>query len=120
MMCEGDFLKYRGYLGDVSYINRLRMLQGRLVGINERVYYAAEDLDSLHAEFCRAVDEYLAKCEAEGRKPETPFSGYLEVETSPEIHRRLYELAHRRCTSTSSLVKNILAEYLDSHAQDAD
>ncbi len=78
----GDTLQYRGYDGSVLYSAEDKMLHGRILGIRGMVSYDGGSLRSIEKNFRGAVDEYLAFCMAEGKKPNKPFKGSLSADWS--------------------------------------
>ena len=61
-------LEYKGYLGSVEFSAEDEVLHGRLKFIRDLVSYEGKDAKGIRAAFREAVDDYLALCEAEGRK----------------------------------------------------
>ena len=108
-------LDYRGYSGSVLYSAEDTILHGRIVGIRDAVSYEGKDVKGLGKNFRAAVDEYLQLCEAEGKKPDTPFKGSFNVRLSPDLHKRaaLYAAEHDR--KLNAVVQDALQEFL-AHA----
>lgn len=65
-------LQHRGYDGPVLYSAEDKMLHGRVLGVRDMISYGGTDVRSLEKNFCDAVKEYLAFCEAEGKTPDVP------------------------------------------------
>jgi predicted HicB family RNase H-like nuclease len=65
-------LQYKGYDGSVEYSAEDRLLHGSLLRIRDGVVYEGSGVDSLESNFRAAVNEYLAFCAEEGKKPERP------------------------------------------------
>ena len=61
-------LEYKGYLGSVEYSEEDGVLHGRVEFIRDLVSHEGKDAKGIKAAFQEAVDDYLALCEAEGRK----------------------------------------------------
>ncbi len=68
----------------------------------------------LKQSFCEAVDDYLATCEAEGKKPDVPFKGTFNVRTGPDLHREAAIFAARHRMNLNSVVKAALQRYLSA------
>lgn len=105
-------MEYKGYTGSVEYSAEDRLLYGRLVGIRDRVTFDGEDVKTLERNFHGAVDEYLAFCKEEGRAPDKPFKGSLNIRIPSELHRILAIRAEQQHKSLNS----VIAEQLASHA----
>lgn len=106
-------LEYKGYLGSVEYSNDDEVLHGRLEFIRDLVTYEGADAKSLKAAFHEAVDDYLALCEAEGRKPDVPMKGSFNVRPGRDLHRRAMLYAKRRGLNLNTVVSDALRRYLD-------
>jgi len=110
-------LEYKGYLGSVEYSDEDEVFHGRLEFIRDLVTYEGTDAKGLKQAFQDAVDDYLALCEAEGRKPDVPLKGSFNVRPGRELHRRAMILAHRKGLNLNTVVSDALRRYLDSEDQ---
>jgi len=72
-------LKYKNFLGKVTYDDNAKILHGEVVGINDVITFQAKDADRIEEEFAASVDDYLAFCAAEGREPEKSVSGETRI-----------------------------------------
>ena len=106
-------LEYKGYLGSIEYSDEDEVLHGRLEFIRDLVAYEGMDAKSLKAAFHEAVDDYLALCETEGRKPDVPLKGSFNVRPGRDLHRRAMLYAKRRGVNLNSVVSDALRRYLD-------
>ncbi len=107
-----DTMEYRGYTGSVEYSAEDNLLFGRLVGIRDRVLFDGEDVKTLRNNFRGAVDEYLAFCEAEGKTPDKPFKGSLNIRIPSALHRQLSLAAEHSHKSLNSVISERLAASL--------
>jgi predicted HicB family RNase H-like nuclease len=107
-----ETLQHRGYDGSVLYSAEDRMLHGRILGIRDMVSYGGTDVESLEANFRAAVEEYLAFCAAEKKKPDVPFKGTFNVRVGHDLHKRAALLAEARKTKLNAVVQQALEEYL--------
>jgi len=57
-----NILKYKGYMGSVSFDAEDRIFHGRVTGIRDVVGFEGESLDKLEKDFQEAVDDYLDIC----------------------------------------------------------
>jgi predicted HicB family RNase H-like nuclease len=97
-------MEYKGYTGSVEYSADDNLLFGRLVGIRDRILFDGEDVKTLQKNFRGAVDEYLAFCEAEGKTPDKPFKGSLNIRIPSELHRSLTLVAEQEHKSLNSVI----------------
>ena len=89
-------IQYRDYVGSVEFSEEDGIFYGKVMGIRSLISYEGENAKELINDFHAAVDDYLAMCEAEGRKPEVAYKGSFNIRISPELHKRLviYTTAH--------------------------
>ena len=105
-------LQYKDYFGSVEYSPEDHVLHGQLFGIRDVVTYEGEDVRALEANFAGAVDEYLAFCAAEGKKPDKPFKGTFNVRVTPDLHRRTAQYASEQGKKLNSVVTEALEKML--------
>lgn len=106
-------LEYKGYFGSVEYSDEDEVLHGRLEFIRDLVTYEGTDAKGLKRAFHQAVDDYLALCDEEGRKPDEPLKGSFNVRPGRELHRRAMLAARRKGTNLNTIVSDALKVYLD-------
>ena len=95
-------LKYKGYIGSVSYSEPDKVFFGKLEGIDDLVNYEGESVSELTAAFHEAVEDYLAFCDDHGVKPEKSYSGTFNVRIAPMTHR---EIANRAAEAGITIQK---------------
>lgn len=101
---KGFAMEYKGYTARVSFDDDAMIFHGELAGITDVVTFQAEDAANLVNEFRASIDDYLAFCKAEGKKPDKPFSGNFMVRGEPELHRSIAQAAARRNVNTNQWV----------------
>lgn len=106
-------LEYKGYFGSVEYSDEDEVLHGRLEFIRDLVTYEGRDARGLKRAFHEAVDDYLALCARQGRKPDEPLKGSFNVRPGRELHRRAMLLARRKAVNLNTVVSDALRRYLD-------
>ncbi len=106
-------LEYKGYLGSIEYSDDDEVLHGRLEFIRDLVTYEGDDAKSLKVAFRGAVDDYLALCEAEDRKPDVPLKGSFNVRPGRDLHRRAMLYAKRRGINLNTVVSDALRRHLE-------
>ena len=110
-------MKYRGYVGSVSFSEEDDVLFGKLMGIRSLVMYEGRTAKELVTNFHEAVDDYLLTCEQEGIAPEVPYKGSFNVRVSPGLHERLARYAISAGRSLNSCVQEALERYVASVAE---
>ena len=108
-------LQYKNYTCQVTYYNVKDQLVGRVLGMSQIPNVNARTLDELNKEFHRAVDDYIAACEGEGKKPAQAFTGNYTVRTSPAIHEALALYAAQQEVKFSQVIQQALLEFLENH-----
>ncbi|MCR5828534.1 MAG: type II toxin-antitoxin system HicB family antitoxin [Bacteroidales bacterium] len=103
-------LKYKGYIGSVSYSEPDKVFFGEIEGINDLVTYEGESVQELTASFHEAVEDYLIFCEEHNCKPEKSYSGAFNVRVAPSLHRDIANLAAEAGISLNAFVKRALNE----------
>ena len=106
-------LEYRGYFGSVEYSDEDEVFHGRLEFIRDLVTYEGSDAKGLKAAFREAVDDYLALCESEARKPDVPLEGSFNVRPGRDLHRRAMVYARRKGLTLNTVVSDALRRYLE-------
>jgi predicted HicB family RNase H-like nuclease len=112
-----SMLEYNGYIGSVEYSDEDEVLHGRLEFIRDLVTYEATDAKGLKQAFHEAVDDYLALCAEEGRKPDVPLKGSFNVRPGRDLHRRAMIVARRKGLNLNAVVSEALQRYLDREDQ---
>ena len=112
-----SLLEYKGYFGSVEYSDEDEVLHGRLEFIRDLVTYEATDAKGLKQAFHEAVDDYLALCAEEGRKPDVPLKGSFNVRPGRDLHRRAMIVARRKGLNLNAVVSEALQRYLDREDQ---
>ena len=105
-------LQYKGYDGSVLYSAEDRLLHGRILGIRDMVSFEGVDVESLENNFRAAVDEYLAFCDAEGKRPDVPFKGSFNIRIPQDLHQRAALYAEEHDLKLNAVVQLALREYL--------
>jgi len=107
-----DILEYKGYYGTVEFSDADNVFFGEVIGIRGLISFEGENLESLKEDFEGAIEEYLDTCKEEGRTPQKPHIGDLNVQVSPEIHKTLavYSASHGK--SLDSTVEEAIRYFL--------
>ena len=108
-----NIMVYKGYIGSVEFSESDELFFGKVLGIRSLISYEGTTAKELISDFHGAVDDYLALCEAEGVKPETPYKGSLNIRfKNSDIHRRaaMYAIMHNQ--SLNSFIEEAVEEKL--------
>ncbi len=113
-------IEYKGYTGSVQFIEKDKILYGKILGIKDLISYEGSSVDEFLSDFHEAVDGYLEFCERKGQTPEKPFKGMFNVRVSPETHKQLALLAADRNQTLNSLVEEALTRFLAGNHSEAE
>lgn len=98
-------LKYKDFIGSVSFSETDNVFFGKIEGIDGLVNFEGESVEELKNSFHEAVDDYLAYCEEEGLQPHKSYSGSLNVRLTPDIHSKVAFLAKQTGISINAFIK---------------
>ena len=88
-------MKYKDYSAIIDYDEERRMLHGRVIGIKDVINFYGSTPDELEAEFKQSVDDYLAFCKAEKKKPEKTYPCEFLLRTTPDNLRLIDEARYK-------------------------
>src|SRR5579863_5408744 len=108
-MQEFTMMKYKGYLGHVTYDDEAKLFHGEVIGLKDIITFQGTTVASLQKAFKESVEDYLAWCKEQGEKPEKTFSGKLNVRMSPELHAQLALEASQKGISLNDLINKRLS-----------
>lgn len=98
-------LKYKDFIGSVSFSEADNVFFGKIEGIDGLVNFEGESVEELKNSFYEAVDDYLAYCKEEGIEPHKSYSGSLNVRLTPDIHSKVAFLAKQTGISINAFIK---------------
>ena len=101
-------IEYKGYLGTFEFDPEMDAFHGRVLNTNDVISFYGVSVAELRREMRKSIDEYLAFCREQGREPEEPFSGNLQIHTPPDLHRRIALEAARSHVSLDTYVREVL------------
>jgi predicted HicB family RNase H-like nuclease len=102
-------MKYKGYLGHITYDDEAKLFHGEVVGLKDVITFQGTTVANLQKAFKDSVEDYLAWCKEQGEKPEKTFSGKLNVRMSPELHAQLALEASQKGISLNDLINERLS-----------
>ncbi len=80
-------MEYKGLCATIGFDDDERVFHGEVVDTRDGVTFEADSVEQLEEEFCFSIDDYLTACEERDRTPDRPFSGWIPLRLSPEVHR---------------------------------
>ena len=107
-------MTYQGYTSRVDFDEGDNILIGKLLGIQDRISFHADNVVDLRAAFHEAVDDYIATCAQSGKEPQKPASGKLMLRVPPEVHGSALIAAQAAGKSLNQWAAEVLA--LAAHA----
>ena len=103
-------LKYKGFLGKVTYDDEAKILHGEVLGINDVITFQAEDTASIESEFQTSVEDYLSFCEEEGKVPEKSVSGETRIRMGEKRHLIVSKIAQVKNLSMNDWLNEAIDE----------
>jgi len=97
-------MKYKGYLGKITYDDDARIFHGEVLGIRAVIIFQGKSVDELEQAFQDSVETYLAWCKEREVEPEKPFSGNIHIRISSQDHERLVREAAQRDMNLNAFI----------------
>ena len=97
-------MKYKGYLGEVTYDATAKILHGEILGLRDVITFQGTTVNELEKAFKDSIDDYLSWCKERGENPEKAFSGNIRIRIPPNLHARLAYNAAINGISLNSLI----------------
>lgn len=118
-MPKKNILEYKGYHTSVEFDAEDCVLRGKIEGINDFVNFECVDIQNVEKEFHEAVDDYLEFCKEVGKEPDKEYKGSFNVRISPELHKKLANLAMVNGDTLNASVEKAIQEYVsDEHKRE--
>jgi len=115
-----DILTYKKFIGTVSFSAEDRVFYGKVEGINDLVTFEGATVDDLEQSFKYMVDEHIEDCKKEGVPVEKSFKGSLNVRLSPNLHKKMAQIALLKGISINKLINEILRKGLSANQESFD
>ena len=97
-------MKYKGYIGHITYNSQTKQLHGEVIGLKDIVTFQGTNVEELEIEFKNSIDDYLELCKKRNEKPEKKFSGNLRIRIAPDLHAKLAHEAFLDKKSLNTLI----------------
>lgn len=109
-------MSYKGYFAVVEFDAEGKIFHGEVLGINDVITFQGTSVKQLEKEFQESVEDYLAFCQKEGRKPEVTLSGTLNLRMGPEKHRLVKVFADAHKVSINDYINRAIEEKISREA----
>ena len=103
-------LKYKGYVGHVTYDDEAKIFHGEVSLVKDVVTFQGKHVDELEEAFKDSIDDYLEWCKELNQSPEKPFSGNLHLRLTPELHAMIFSEAKYSGVSVNSYINKALSK----------
>lgn len=108
-------MEYKGYIGSVEFSEEDGVFFGKVQGIRSLISYEGTTAKQLVSDFHGAIDDYLKMCDSEGKAPEVPYKGSLNVRfKDTETHKRAAVYAISTGQSLNSFIESAVLDKLAS------
>lgn len=107
-------LKYKGFIGSVSFEDEDNILFGKIEGINDLIMYEGESVTEIKQMFREAVDEYIESCKHFNKPLLKSFKGSFNVRVKPDIHQQAAMLAKMQGISLNQLVQKAIEKEIQA------
>ncbi|MCF7800125.1 type II toxin-antitoxin system HicB family antitoxin [Candidatus Babeliales bacterium] len=97
-------MKYKGYLGEVTYDAQAKIFHGEVLGLKDVITFQGTTVKEIEKAFKDSIDDYVSWCKERGEEPEKTFSGNLRIRISPDLHAKLAQAALVQGVSLNSLI----------------
>jgi predicted HicB family RNase H-like nuclease len=104
----GKDLAYKKFTGSVETSFEDNCLFGKILFIEDSIYYEGNSPSELKAAFEAAVDNYLLHCEKTGAQPNKPFSGNFNIRIGADLHRKAAVEARKQGISLNEYCANAI------------
>jgi predicted HicB family RNase H-like nuclease len=101
-------MKYKGYVGQVSYDDEAKIFHGEVIGLKDIITFQGTTVKQIEQAFQDSIEDYLVWCKERGEKPQKTFSGTLNLRMSPDLHAHLALEAAKRGISLNDLINDKL------------
>ena len=114
---KNNWLEYKGYHTKIEFDSEDFILRGKIEGINDLINFECDNLQDIEKEFHEAVDDYLEFCKEVGKEPDKEYKGTFNVRISPELHKKLAQVAFQNGDTLNASVEKAISEYVSEEKQ---
>lgn len=109
-----DVLTYKEFIGTVYFSADDKVFYGKIEGINDLITFDGANVDELEEAFKYMVDEHIKDCKKEGIPVEKSYKGSLNVRLSPELHKKITQMALLKGVSLNKFINETLRKGLST------
>ena len=107
-------MQYKGYVASICYDDSADILHGRVINAADYpiATFEASDVEGLKREFKISIEDYLSACKEVGIEPAKPYSGKVNVNLGPSLHRKVTLVAMEDGMTANAWIKRAVRECL--------
>lgn len=109
---KNSILEYKGYHTKIEFDSEELVLRGKIEGISDLVNFECDNIKEVEKEFHEAVDEYLEFCKEVGKEPDKEYKGVFNVRISPDLHKKLANLAMKNGETLNACAEKAIRRYV--------
>ena len=103
-------MEYKGYHAAISYSQEDDLFYGKVLGIQDALYFHGSSVTELKAMFKQSVDNYLDMCKSTGKTPDKEYKGVFNVRISPQLHKKASLMAAMAGMTLNEFVAKSIAD----------
>ena len=107
-----NMMKYKEFYGSVEFSNEDNVFFGKIVGIQDNIFYEGTDVVSLRSNFEETVDWYIIACKEIGKEPEKVYKGSFNIRIDPLLHKKLELYSISQGKTLNSVVEEAIQKYV--------
>lgn len=107
-----DIIEYKNYVGSIHLDTEEELFYGQVQFIRDLVSYEGKTAKEIKESFQASIDDYLTLCAQEGKEPDRPFKGSLNVRIGERLHRKAALYAQEKGLKLNQLIKEALARHV--------
>ena len=109
-----DVLTYKGFIGTVYFSADDKVFYGKIEGINDLITFEGGNEEEHEEAFKYMVEEHIKDCKKEGIPAEKSYKGSLNVRLSPELHKKISQMALLKGVSLNKFINETLRKGLST------
>ena len=113
-MKTNNILNYKEYSALIEFSADDGCLIGEVLHINDMLVFHGYSPEEIESNFHAVIDEYLARCNKDGKQPNKPYNGVFQVRLQPEQHKAVAHKAAKLNTSINNIVVIAVQTYLQN------
>jgi predicted HicB family RNase H-like nuclease len=103
-------LHHDNFLAELDVDEDAGVMHGRVINTVAVLTFEGETLPELKKAFADTIADYRDWCKERGVKPEKPYQGNISLRLTPDLHRRVAEMAAKADDSINGFIAHRLAE----------